>query len=209
MVPSALSMRRKLSFLFLNHVAMFSESSGNKSCLFEMTAKDTEPLYSLQIQAKTTFLEGENLSQTATELHELETDGLRSCTAFLGCEDDIFRDTWVSLGPESITHLSVKSSLVVFSVDKPLSEAAPGHFMLLPLYGPLTCSSHTKIVFHTLSWLIFPNRYFSSSDLVWWVSKAHLCWKRQLSPFLQAFTTKSLQIWSRGHLESLVHLPLL
>lgn len=73
-------MTRKLSFLFLNHAAMFSESSGNKSFLFEMTANGTEPLYSLLMQAKTAFLEVVNLSETDTELHELETDFRRSYT---------------------------------------------------------------------------------------------------------------------------------
>lgn len=45
-----------------------------------MTANGTEPLYSLLMQAKTAFLEVVNLSETDTELHELETDFRRSYT---------------------------------------------------------------------------------------------------------------------------------
>ena len=49
---------KKLCFLASNHLAMYSQMLGNKSCRFEMTSKDTVPSYSFTMQSKTAFLEG-------------------------------------------------------------------------------------------------------------------------------------------------------
>ena len=49
---------KKLCFLASNHLAMYSQMLGNKSCRFEMISKDTVPSYSFTMQLKTAFLEG-------------------------------------------------------------------------------------------------------------------------------------------------------
>ena len=76
-IPS-FSLIKKLSFLAPNHLATSSQPLGNKSFRFEMTSKDTVPLYSFTMQSKTALLEGKSLRESWTELQELETHSFRS-----------------------------------------------------------------------------------------------------------------------------------
>ena len=140
---------------------MSFELPGNKSRLFEMIAKGTEPSYSLQMQANTVSLEGSSLSSAASELQELDAkDRFLFCCDLLVCEDeDCF-------GTDSSSFAG--DLLQGAESDVPILAA-----WLQPY--PLSCYSETNITFKTLLRLeSSSNLYFSTNEPLWRVSRACL-----------------------------------